>query len=306
MSDELSPYEEEIELLPDEELPQITRREAEVEAPKLFFDDGQRLRWRLYSLFRHKAHKACLMKSFTTYCKQVLLFDTDKTTISRAIRWARVERTLFGEKLTDGSTFSLKATSGISRDVALALAKLPTAADQRAAWEEYQQVQNSDKALPAQKANSFKHIVASRLSILPKDPTDVPPLPDTEPAPTTIVDPFAPARPAQSDQYQVEHDNFNKWASAGVAATEAARKHAEETGTEFVQGSTISTFTPPADDPGYEEPVTIDGEGVKLDLLTLMAWIDNDEIDGPDKIQLGVIASLCEASQWVEYKRRVR
>lgn len=247
---------------------EMTRTEAE-KAVGLFVAHGNVMRWLLLDMFERKAHKALHYNNWEDFCAERLGLFHSKTYHADLLRAAEVERNLLG-KSSDISELSGQqlSTSGKPRipiRAALQIGGLKDPDQQRAAWEEYMSLRQSGTGTEQQMARELKNIVARRLKAI----TPVAPTPKTDDV------------PSGKDFFET--------------AAKTADKHRPA----------VSSFTPPADpEPQEDAPCAelfpIDFEEARLVLETVMAWVENEQVDCSVQVRMRAAATLNELSQWIE------
>lgn len=246
----------------------MTRKEVS-EAVSLFIAHVNVSRWILLDMYERDAHEAAGFSRWEDFCAEVLGLFHSKSYHSQLLSAARVERTISGESLDISKLSEIKRPK-IPINAALEIAKLADPNDQRAAWQEYLSVRQTETGNEGQMARELKNIVARRQKQIPP----APPTPTEEPP--TKPDFFTTPVPTQSP-----------------AATPAAPPSSPR--------SPVTSFTPPADPEPIEEKLfEIDFAEAKLVLETVLAWVENEEIDCAIKVRMNAASTLTELAEWIE------
>lgn len=243
-------------------------------------------RWILLHIFENEGHRKLHKQTFEDYCTDCLKMNYSKEYYSALVRAARVEKTLFGPQTMADLTSPDFPRIPIK---ALLLASSIPESDLKDAYEEWKQRTEAAQAGAISSANAMtelKRIATRRIA------NTVAPPPETE---------------------------FDRQLREGSPQAEETPPHPVETQTQesvadqttFTNGGLQDTHSLP------QEGRTEERESGATDLsqedfpfqqwrealLTVQAWIDNEEIDGSRKDILWAMSQLEEISAWLEAQR---
>lgn len=250
-----------------EEERDLTRKEAEALHEELRQGIGLTA-IRLYQFWKRNGHKAMGM-DFEDYCERIAV---PRQTAYDWIR--RVEITLQVKGLKPSDLY-IRYTNEkellVQQRVAHELHKIPDPDERRKVWNEIEALRGLGTRLEPEFLKALKQRVKTVLATLNPKPAPEPPKPSA----------FDTAA-----------------ASAPITATAPAAEP---------QKPVVSSFTPPADEEpaSADEAPLFDEDAPDFDtwveaLDTVLAWVQNQAIDGGPQDRAWAARNLCEIAAWIE------